>query len=159
MSEGNAAVTIPATSGVAIARNLFVKLDTTNTNATQVSVDLAGAGEQTFGITDQTTTEANKDVGVVIVPDYEALIDYAKKQGTTFEEEININVLTEDAKEEIVETFRMLLESGVKDQMGKLAVYQRVTRIGIERDEFTKTSTRKIKRFLYNGRLDIVDIE
>ena len=100
-----------------------------------------------------------EDVGVVIVPDYEALIDYAKKQGTTFGEEIDINVLTEDAKEEIVETFRALLESGVKDQMGKLASYQRVSRIGIERDEFTKTSTRKIKRFLYNGRLDIVDIE
>ena len=100
-----------------------------------------------------------EDVGVVIVPDYETLSEYAKKEEITFTNEINLEALTEDAKEEIVEKFRPLLESEVRKSMVKLASYQRVTRIGIERDEFVKTSTRKIKRFLYNGRLDIVDID
>ena len=66
--------------------------------------------------------------------------------------------LTEDDKDELIEKFRSLLENEVRNSMEKLAHYQRVTRIGIERDEFIKTSTRKIKRFLYKGRLDIVDI-
>jgi len=100
-----------------------------------------------------------EDVGVVIVPDYEMLIDHAKKQNIAFKEEIIPDELTEDAKIEIIETFRSLLETEVRNSMEKLASHQRVTRIGIERDEFTKTSTRKIKRFLYKGRLDIVDIE
>ncbi len=66
MAEGNANISIPATSGVAIARYFAVELDTTNTDATKVSVDLVGAGEQVFGVTGQTTTEANKDVEVVV---------------------------------------------------------------------------------------------
>ena len=100
-----------------------------------------------------------EDVGVVIYPDYEALIEHAKKEGIEFKEEIDINQLTEDAKDELIETFRSLLENEVKSRMDKLASYQRVSRIGIERDEFTKTSTRKIKRFLYKGRLDILEIK
>ena len=100
-----------------------------------------------------------EDVGVVIVPDYESLLEYAKNEEITFTNEIKLDALTGDAKEEIVEKFSPLLESEVRKSMEKLASYQRVTRIGIERDEFVKTSTRKIKRFLYNGRLDVVDIE
>ena len=100
-----------------------------------------------------------EDVGVVIVPDYETLIEHAQNQEITFNEEIIPDALSEDAKDEIIETFRTLLESEVRGSMGKLAPHQRVTRIGIERDEFTKTSTRKIKRFLYKGRLDILDID
>jgi len=107
----------------------------------------------------KTKNLVGEDVGVVIVPDYETLIEYAKESGITFKEHIDPQGLTEDAKDEIIETFRLLLESEVKKQMEKLAPYQRVTRIGIERDEFIKTSTRKIKRFLYKGRLDIVDIK
>jgi long-chain acyl-CoA synthetase len=41
--------------------------------------------------------------------------------------------------------------------MDKLAPYQRITRIFIELDEFEKTSAKKIKRFLYKGKLDIAD--
>ncbi len=100
-----------------------------------------------------------EDVGVLIYPDYEALVEYADKEGITFKEEVDVNQLTEDAKDELIETFRFLLEQEVKIKMDKLAPYQRVTRIGIERDEFVTTSTRKIKRFLYKGRLDILDIE
>jgi len=100
-----------------------------------------------------------EDVGVLISPDYESLIEHAHKEEITFKEHIDINELTEDAKDELIESFRSLLESEVKSRMDKLAPYQRVSRIGIERDEFTKTSTRKIKRFLYKGRLDIVDID
>jgi long-chain acyl-CoA synthetase len=100
-----------------------------------------------------------EDVGVLIYPDYEALITHAEKEGITFKELMNIEQLTEDAKDELIEKFRPLLESEVRSSMEKLAPYQRVTRIAIERDEFIKTSTRKIKRFLYKGRLDIVDIE
>ncbi len=100
-----------------------------------------------------------EDVGVLIYPDYEALIEHARKEGITFQEEIDIIQLTADAQDELIETFCSLLENEVKSRMDKLAAYQRISRIGIERDEFTKTSTKKIKRFLYNGRLDIVDIE
>lgn len=107
----------------------------------------------------KTEGRVGEDVGVLIYPDYEALIEHAESEGISFKEHIDINELTEDAKDELIETFRPLLESEVKIQMEKLASYQRVTRIGIDRDEFTKTSTRKIKRFLYKGRLDIVDIE
>ena len=99
-----------------------------------------------------------EDVGVLIHPDFEALIEYAAETGTTLTEDINIEQLTPDARDELTETFRTLLEHEVRSRMGKLAPHQRVTRIAIERDEFTKTSTRKIKRFLYNGRLDILDI-
>jgi len=100
-----------------------------------------------------------EDVGVLVCPEYETLIEHAEKEGITFKEEIDIEQLTEDAKDELIETFHSLLEQEVKSRMDKLASHQRVTRIGIERDEFSKTSTRKTKRFLYNGRLDIVDIE
>ncbi|MCE5251964.1 AMP-binding protein [bacterium] len=106
----------------------------------------------------KTKNLVGEDVGVVIVPDYESLIEYARLNGITFKEHVVFEELNEDAKEEIVEKFRTLLESEVKKFMEKLAPYQRVTRIGVERDEFIKTSTRKIKRFLYKGRLDIVDL-
>jgi long-chain acyl-CoA synthetase len=98
-----------------------------------------------------------EDVGAVISPDYEALVEHAKKESIQFREAIILETLTEDAKTEIVETFKTLLESEVRRCMEKLAPYQRATRIGIERDEFVKTSTRKIKRFLYKGRLDVMD--
>ncbi len=107
----------------------------------------------------RTNELVGEDVGVLIYPDYEALIERANKEGITFKEEIDINQLTEDAKDELIETFRYILEQEVKSGMDKLAPYQRISRIGIERDEFITTSTRKIKRFLYKGRLDILDIE
>lgn len=99
-----------------------------------------------------------EDVGVLINPDYEYLIEYSKNNTITLSHEMDITRLTEEDKDELIEKFRSLLENEVRNSMEKLAHYQRVTRIGIERDEFIKTSTRKIKRFLYKGRLDIVDI-
>jgi len=107
----------------------------------------------------KTEGRIGEDVGVLIYPDYETLIEHARSEGITFREHMDINELTEDAKDELIERFRPLLENEVKGRMDKLAPYQRVSRIGIERDEFVKTSTRKIKRFLYKGRLDIVDID
>jgi len=107
----------------------------------------------------KTKNLVGEDVGVLIHPDYEALIEHAGREGVVFKEQINIDQLTADAQDELIETFRSILENEVKSRMDKLASYQRISRIGIERDEFTKTSTKKIKRFLYNGRLDIVDIE
>ncbi len=99
-----------------------------------------------------------EDVGVLINPDYEMLIEHAKNQGIPLKGEKDIANLTEEDKDELIELFHTLLEKEVRGTMETLAHYQRVSRIGIERDEFIKTSTRKIKRFLYKGRLDIVDI-
>ena len=100
-----------------------------------------------------------EDTGVLICPDYETLIGHARSRNIPLKGEKDVACLTEEDKDELIEKFRNLLENEVRKSMGKLAQYQRVTRIGIERDEFIKTSTRKIKRFLYKGRLDIVDIE
>ena len=61
-----------------------------------------------------------EDVGVLISPDYESLIVYAYKEGITFKEHVEINELTEDAKDELIETFRLLLESEVKSKMENL---------------------------------------
>ena len=105
-----------------------------------------------------TAGRVGEDVGVLIYPDYEALYDQAKKDGVTFKEHISIDDLTEDAKDELIGKYRILLEDEVKKSMTHLAPHQRVSRIAIERDEFVKTSTRKIKRFLYKGRLDILQL-
>ncbi len=97
-----------------------------------------------------------ESVGVLISPDYDALIEHMRKTGTVVRSDIDAMNITEDEKDELVKAFSGLLESEVKKSMEKLAPFQHVTRIGIERDEFVKTSTRKIKRFLYKGRLDIL---
>jgi len=99
-----------------------------------------------------------EDVGVLIYPDYEFLVEYSRSNAIQLSHEMDVARLAEEDKDELIEKFRTLLENEVRNSMEKLAPYQRVTRIGIERDEFIKTSTRKIKRFLYKGRLDIVDI-
>ena len=96
---------------------------------------------------------------MLVYPDYEMLIEHAKNQSIPLKGEKDIANLTEEDKDELIEVFHTLLEKEVRTTMESLANYQRVSRIGIERDEFIKTSTRKIKRFLYKGRLDIVDIE
>ena len=102
--------------------------------------------------------KVGEEVGVLVYPDYEALIGHANADEIALEQEMDINALTEDAKDELLAKFSSLIEGEVKAAMPKLAPYQRVSRIAIERDEFTKTSTRKIKRFLYKGRLDILEI-
>ena len=107
----------------------------------------------------KTKGKVGEDVGVLIYPDYEALILHARKEGMGFADQMNPEEITEDDKDALIAAFKPLLESEVRNCMNMLAPYQRVTRIVIERDEFVKTSTRKIKRFLYKGRLDIVDID
>ncbi len=107
----------------------------------------------------KTEGRVGEDVGVLIYADYETMIEQAGKDGLTFKEHIDINELTEDAKDELIGAYRTTLENEVRKTMEKLAPYQRVSRIAIERDEFIKTSTRKIKRFLYKGRLDILEID
>lgn len=106
----------------------------------------------------KTAGKVGEEVGVLVYPEYEALIGHARANDIAFDEAMDVNALTEDAKDELLAKFCQLIEGEVKAAMPKLAPYQRVTRIAIDRDEFTKTSTRKIKRFLYKGRLDIVDI-
>ncbi|MFC1692966.1 AMP-dependent synthetase/ligase [Candidatus Latescibacterota bacterium] len=133
-------------------KNVYPEIIETEIGKSRFIAETVVIGYKTKGL-------VGEDVGVLVYPDYETLIEHAKKEGITFKEHMDINELTEDAKDELVETFRPLLESEVKNSMTKLADYQRVTRIVIERDEFTKTSTRKIKRFLYKGRLDILEIE
>ncbi len=99
-----------------------------------------------------------EDVGALIFPDYETIVEHAGKEGITLTEPITFPDLSEDAKDEIIETFRKVLESEVKQAMDHLAPHQRVLKTVIERDEFIKTSTRKIKRYLYKGRLDVMEI-
>jgi len=99
-----------------------------------------------------------EDVGVLIYPDYEMLIGLARREGTAVAEALSPTDLTEEDRELLIETFRSLLEDEVRRRRDELAPHQRITRIGIEREEFTKTSTRKIKRFFYKGRLDIFDV-
>lgn len=99
-----------------------------------------------------------EDTGVLIYPDYEMLIEHARNESIPFSGNKDVALFSEEDKDELIDTFRGLLESEVRKSMTRLAGYQRVTRIAIERDEFIKTSTRKIKRFLYKGRLDVLDI-
>jgi long-chain acyl-CoA synthetase len=99
-----------------------------------------------------------EDVGALIFPDFEVLVEHAGKENIELLEKPDLSDLSEDACEELIERFRELLDNEVKSAMGHLAPYQRVHKTVIEREEFTKTSTRKIKRFLYKGRLDVVDI-
>ena len=106
-----------------------------------------------------TKDEIGEGVGVLLFPDYEALLSKAKKEGVVFENEVSIESLTEEAKNEIIGKYHGFLENEVKSRMNKLAPYQRITRISIERDEFSKTSTKKVRRFLYKGRMEIAEIK
>ncbi len=45
-----------------------------------------------------------------------------------------------------------LIGKEVKDRCGKLASFKRVTRITVSHEELEKTTTRKIKRYLYTGK-------
>jgi long-chain acyl-CoA synthetase len=133
-------------------KNVYPEVVEAEINKSRFITESIVLGFKTEGI-------VGEDVGVLISPDYETLNEYAVKEEISLKEHFDINELTEDTKDEMIDIFHSLLETEVKNRMDKLAPYQRVTRIAIERDEFTKTSTRKIKRFLYKGRLDIVDID
>ena len=82
-----------------------------------------------------------EDVAALIFPDYE--------QVDIHFEEKNINATPEDVYE--------LIKSGINDLQKDLAEYKRVRRFKLKEVEFEKTSTRKIKRFLYDGDMLSVD--
>ena len=70
-------------------------------------------------------------VRAVVVPDFE----YLEEEGTPNDDE----------------TLNTLINKEVRDRCGNLADYKRVREVEIRREEFSKTSTRKIKRFLFQS--------
>ena len=82
-----------------------------------------------FGAEDAATGE--EYVRAVIVPDFEFL----EEEGTPDDDE----------------TLNTLINKEVRDRCRNLADYKRVREVEIRREEFSKTSTRKIKRFLFQG--------
>ena len=68
-------------------------------------------------------------VRAVVVPDFE--------------------VLEEEGVQDDDETLTALMNHEVRERCGNLADYKRVREVELRRDEFSKTSTRKIKRFLF----------
>ena len=47
-----------------------------------------------------------------------------------------------------------ILRKEVKDRCQSLASFKRVTKLTVRHEEFEKTTTKKIKRYLYTGRAD-----
>jgi len=80
---------------------------------------------------DETTGER---VGLIVVPDQEALDSYAAEKGLTLGEE----------------EIRRLLQEEVKRWTADIADYKRPRRVQIRFEEFEKTTTGKIKRYLYS---------
>ena len=68
-------------------------------------------------------------VRAVVVPDFEVL----EEEGTPVDDE----------------TLTALMNHEVRERCGNLADYKRVREVELRREEFSKTSTRKIKRFLF----------
>jgi long-chain acyl-CoA synthetase len=50
-----------------------------------------------------------------------------------------------------------ILRAEVKERCKNLAPYKRVTRLTVRHEEFEKTTTKKIKRYLYTGKASTVD--
>lgn len=74
----------------------------------------------------------SEEIHAMIYPDLEALDDHGRKMGNGFLSPAEVE---------------SLLRAEVSDACEKLAVYKRVKKVIIRRDEFPKTTTRKIKRF------------
>ncbi|NCC50129.1 MAG: long-chain fatty acid--CoA ligase [Spartobacteria bacterium] len=77
--------------------------------------------------------KAGERVGVIIVPNQEAIDDYA----------------THHKKKMSDEDIEQLIQQEVKQQCRELADYKRPRRVQVQYEEFEKTSTQKIKRYLY----------
>ena len=107
----------------------------------------------------RTAGETGEDVGALVNPDYEMLLEHAAARGIALSHPMTVDTLTEDDRFELVNHYRDTIEKAVQTEMKRIPQYMRVTRIVVELEEFTKTSTKKIKRFLYRGRLDISDID
>jgi long-chain acyl-CoA synthetase len=78
------------------------------------------------------TGVVEEEIRAIIRPDQDALSDYALKKG-----EGNLSAVDEEA----------LLRSELYAACARLAPYKRVKGFTVSREEFPKTSTRKIKRF------------
>ena len=61
----------------------------------------------------------------------------------------DFEVLEEEGVQDDDETLTALMNHEVRERCGNLADYKRVREVELRRDEFSKTSTRKIKRFLF----------
>jgi long-chain acyl-CoA synthetase len=78
-----------------------------------------------------------EEVHAIIVPNIQYFDQYLAKEGKKIsEEEVEI-----------------ILKDEVKRQCGKLANYKKVKKFTIQWEEFEKTTTRKIKRYLYTSKI------
>jgi long-chain acyl-CoA synthetase len=78
-----------------------------------------------------------EDVGALIYPDFEQIDAYLQEDG--------------GGRKATPEEIQKLIRQDVDTGQAELAEYKRVRRFRIIDEEFQKTSTRKIKRFLYKG--------
>lgn len=85
--------------------------------------------------------ETGERVGVIVVPDQDALDAHGRKVG---------HPLSDDE-------MRELLTAEVKKAAAQIAQYKRPRRIQIRTEEFEKTSTAKVKRYLYA--MDAMEVE
>jgi long-chain acyl-CoA synthetase len=85
-------------------------------------------------LADVDRSSGDESVKAIIVPDYEYLDEEAKATETEFTDEQIESIIKEE----------------VKTRCMNLADYKRPRTIEIRKEEFPKTSTRKIKRFLLN---------
>lgn len=77
--------------------------------------------------------DRGETISALIVPDYQAIDEYGRKLGIKFTEE----------------KIQHLINNEIKKICAKLPAYKRITNFKIHSEELAKTSTRKIKRYLY----------
>ncbi len=76
------------------------------------------------------------DIQAIVVPNTEAFVtDGLEKMGAVDNQRVE-----------------MILRAEVKERCKNLAPYKRVTKLTVRHEEFEKTTTKKIKRYLYTGR-------
>ena len=74
-----------------------------------------------------------EDLGALVVPDFEAIDQHAEATGVT---------LNQDEVEQ-------LIRNEVRDRCRELPEYKRIKKVKLHMEEFQRTSTSKIKRYLY----------
>lgn len=77
--------------------------------------------------------DRGETISALIVPDYQAIDEYGRRLGIKFNEE----------------KIQHLINNEIKRICAKLPAYKRITNFRIHPEELAKTSTRKIKRYLY----------
>ncbi len=77
------------------------------------------------------------EVGALIFPDYEQVDLHFEKEG----------------KKATAEDVSDLIKNAIKEAQNELSDYKHIRHFRIVEEEFQKTSTRKIKRYLYNGEM------